>query len=110
MRAARLNSTRCVLSGLCPQLLDVTLRASQHSVDHQGVGVGADLGCDPGGQSHQGARQRLAETKSPLQARDGDLYSLPDPPPLFGWFGTQEDAYLGQSFSEFLAPVGQVPQ
>src|SRR5215208_6525734 len=42
------NATRCVLSGSCPQLLDVTLRASQHPVDHVRVGVGCYLGRDPG--------------------------------------------------------------
>src|SRR5215212_11347907 len=108
--ATNATSTRCVLSGSCPQFLDVTLRASQPPVDHQGVGVGADLGCDPCGQPHQGGRQRLAEAKYPLQARDGDLYSLPEPTPPLGWFGAQEDAYLGQSLPQFLAPVGQVPQ
>jgi hypothetical protein len=58
---------RCLLSGSCPKLFDVTLRASQYPVDHKGEGVGADLGCDPGGQPHQGGCQRLAEAKYPLQ-------------------------------------------
>src|SRR5688572_4620540 len=104
------RAPRCVLSGSCPQLLDVTLRASQNPVDHEGVGVGADLGCDPGCKPHQGGRQRLAEAEDPLQAGDCDLYSLPYPTPPLGWLGTQEDAYLSQSLPQFLAPVGQVSQ
>lgn len=92
-----------------PELLDAPLRTIQMPVNQQGVGVGADLRRDPGGQPYQGGRQRLPETKDSLQARKADLYSLPEPPPL-AWFGTQEDAYLGQSLPQFLVPVGQVAQ
>jgi hypothetical protein len=101
---------RCLLSGLCPKLLDVTLRASQLPVDYKGEGVGRYLGCDPGGQPYQSGRQRLTQAKYPLQAGDGDFYSLPEPTPSPGWLGTQEDAHLGQSLPQFLAPVGQVSQ
>ena len=34
----------CVVRFMPTELLDVTLRASQNPVDHEGVGVGADLG------------------------------------------------------------------
>src|SRR5215207_9709724 len=93
-----------------PQLLDATLRTIQMPVNQQGVGVGADLRRNPGGQPYQGGGQRLPETKDPLQARKADLYSLPEPTPPLGWLGTQEDAYLGQSLPQFLAVVGQVAQ
>src|SRR5215210_2914058 len=93
-----------------PQLLDATLRTIKMPVNQQGVGVGADLRRDPGGQPHEGLRQRLPQTKDSLQARKADLYSLSEPTPPLGWFGTQEDAYLGQSLPQFLAPVGQVAQ
>ena len=65
--------TRCVLSGSCPQLLDAPLRTSQRPVDREGVGVGCYFGRDPGSQSHEGGRERLAQAEYPLQAGDGDL-------------------------------------
>jgi hypothetical protein len=58
----------CVARFSCPQLLDAALRASQHPVDHKGVGVGVGcyLGRDPGGHSHQRGRQPLAQAEHPL--------------------------------------------
>src|SRR5829696_701284 len=52
-------STRCLLSGSSPQLLDATLRTIQVPVNQQSVGVGADLGRDPNCQSYQRGSQRL---------------------------------------------------
>jgi hypothetical protein len=92
-----------------PQLLDAPLRTSQHPVDREGVGVGRYLRRDPGGQPHEGGRQRLAEAEYPLQAGDGDLHSLPEPTPL-GWLRHQKDVHLGQGILQPLASVGQLPQ
>src|SRR5688572_8653587 len=66
-------STRCVLSGSCPQLLDAPLRTSQLSVYQKGVGVGRHLGCDPCGQSHQRGGQGLPEPEGPLETPEGNL-------------------------------------
>src|SRR4051812_31872338 len=102
--------TRCVLSGSCPQFLDAPLRTSQRPVDREGVGVGCYFGRDPGSQSHEGGRERLAQAEYPLQAGDGDLHSLPDPTPPRGWLRHQKDVHLGQGLLQPLASVGQIPQ
>jgi hypothetical protein len=52
---------RCVLSGSCPQLFDVTLRTIHHPVDQEGVGVGEDLRRYPGGQPHHHGEQLREE-------------------------------------------------
>jgi hypothetical protein len=49
-----------------PQLLDAPLRPSEQPVDVEGVGVRADLGRDPGNETHQRGRQRLAEPELAL--------------------------------------------
>ena len=72
-----------MLSGSSPQLLDLALRMPQHTVDVEGIGVGADLGCNSGGQAGEGGGQGLAQTEAPLEARKGNLDLLPYPtPPL----------------------------
>src|SRR5215203_184607 len=100
----------CVVRFSCPQLLDAPLRTSQRPVDRQGIGVGCYLGHDPGGQPHEGGRQRLAQAEYPLQAGDGDLHSLPESTPPLGWLRQQKDVHLGQGLLQPLASVGQVPQ
>src|SRR3712207_5097017 len=102
--------TRCLLSGSCPQLLDVTLRAPQHSVDQKSVGVGRYLRRDPGNQPDERGGQSLAQPEDPLEARKGDLYVLPHSTPPLGAFDRQKDANLDQGLSQFPAAVGQVPQ
>src|SRR5215216_542659 len=104
------RNSRCLLSGSSPQLLDVTLRTTQVSVNKVRVGVGADLRRDPGSQPNERGGQSPAQAKDPLQARDGDLYSLPDPTTPLGWLGYQKDVHLGQGLFQILAAVGQVPQ
>src|SRR5215218_850059 len=94
----------------CPQLLDVSLRAPRHPVDQKSVGVGADLGRYPGGQTGEGGGQGLSQTEDPLQARKGDFYVLPHSAPPLGSLGCQEDANLGQDLPQLLASVGQVCQ
>src|SRR5215212_10841687 len=101
---------RCVLSGSCPQLLDVPLRTIQKPVDQERVGVSCYLRRDPGSQPHQRGGQRLAQAEDPLEAGDGDLYVLPRPVPPFRALGSQEDADLRQGLSQIFASVGQVSQ
>ena len=84
--------------------------APQHPVDQEGVGVGANLGRDPGGQPYQSARQRLAQAKNPLEARKSDLYLLSGPVPPLGATGCQKNVYLGHGLPQLLAAVGQVSQ
>ena len=36
-----------------PQLLDLALRTTQHTVDEKTVGIGGDLGCDPGRKPYE---------------------------------------------------------
>src|SRR5918994_75876 len=94
----------------CPQLLDVALRAPQHPVDQESVGVGRYLGRYPGGKPHEGGGQSLAQTEDPLEARKSDLYVLPRSAPPLGSLGGQEDAYLGQGLPQILTSVGQISQ
>src|SRR5215204_5976504 len=101
---------RCVLSGSCPQLLDVPLRTIQKPVDQERVGVSCYLRRDPGSQPHQRGGQSLAQAEDPLEAGDGDLYVLPRPVPPFRALGSQEDADLRQGLSQIFASVGQVSQ
>src|SRR5215213_203843 len=101
---------RYLLSGSCPQLLDVTLRTIQVPVNKERVGVGADLRRDPGSQPNERGGQSLAQAKDPLEARDGDLYMLPHCAPPLGWLGGQEDANLGQGLPQLLASVGEISQ
>ena len=56
-RAAQLIlDSRCLLSGSCPQLLDLPLRTTQHPVDVKSVGVGRYLRRDAGGKPHHRGR------------------------------------------------------
>ncbi len=48
-----------------PQVLDPPLRLPQEPVDQEGIGVGGDLGRDPGRKPHEGLRQRLANPERP---------------------------------------------
>ncbi len=57
----------------CPQLLDVALRAPQHPVDQESVGVGRYLRRDPGSQPDERGGQSLAQTKDSLKTRKSDL-------------------------------------
>ena len=91
-----------------PQLLDVTLRTTQHPVDEKSVGVGADLRRYPGSQPNERGGQSLAQTEDSLEARKSDLYVLPHSVAPLGWLGGQKDADLGQGLSELLTSVGQV--
>src|SRR3712207_211118 len=94
----------------CPQLLDATLRTSQHPVDHKGVGVGCYLGRDPSSQPDERGSQSLVQPKDPLEARKSDLYLLSDPVAPLGPLGCHKDANLGQGIPQLLAAVGQVCQ
>ena len=73
------------------------------------VGIGADLRRDPARQPHQGRRQGLSEPEHPLEAREGDLYTLPLAA-LVGPLGHQGDPAFGQGVPQRFASVGQVPQ
>ena len=46
-------------------------------VDEKTVGIGGNLGCDPGRKPFYGGRQCLSEPKDSLETRQGDLYLLP---------------------------------
>src|SRR3712207_1560245 len=95
----------------CPQLLDATLRTIQHPVDHKGVSVGRDLGCDPGGQSYERGGQGLPQPEGPLEAGDGNLDLLPYPGPSgTGLVGNQHNPQLSQLILKVLASVGQIPK
>ncbi len=95
---------------LGPQLLDAALSTIQMPVNQQGVGVGADLRRDPGGQPHERGGQSLAQTKDPLEARKSDLYVLPRSAPPLRSLGGQKDANLGQGLPQIFASVGQISQ
>src|SRR5215211_3337920 len=98
----------CVVRFSCPQLLDVTLRSSQHPVDQKSVGVSTDLGRDPGSHAHQGRRKRLAEPKDPLEARKGNFDALPGAGPPLRRLGLKQNSHLSQGLLESLASVGQI--
>src|SRR5215217_7219410 len=89
-RGQTLVKPRCLLSGSCPQLLNLPLRTTQHPVDHESVGVGCYLGCDPGSQPNKRGGQSLAQAKDSLEARKSDLYVLPYSTPPLGWLGRQQ--------------------
>jgi hypothetical protein len=55
-------------------------------------------------------RQSLAQPEDPLQARERDLYLLPDSWPPVGPPAHQEDPAIGQLLLEPCAPVGEVPE
>src|SRR5215217_5503399 len=81
----------CLLSGSCPQLLDVTLRTIQVPVNKERVGVGADLRRDPGSQPNERLGQCSAETESSLEDRKTDLHLLPRSGTPLSPFGYQHD-------------------
>jgi hypothetical protein len=101
---------RCVLSGLCPEILDLALRTTQHPIYEKSVSVGRHLGRDPRGKPHQRGRKRLAQSEHPLEARQGNLDALPHSAAPLGALGSKNDAHFGQGFPQLLAPVGQVCQ
>src|SRR5215217_4593231 len=93
-----------------PQLLDLALRTTQHTVDEKTVGIGGDLGCDPGRKPYYGSRQCLPEPKDSLEARQGDLYLLPYSGTLLCRLAHQRDSHLDQLLSQPPAVVGEIPE
>src|SRR5215211_4557884 len=92
-----------------PQLLDPPLWPAEETVDVEAIGVGRYLRRDPRSEPHQRLGQGLPQPEDPLEARKADLYALPLAA-LLGPVAHQQDAALGQSILQLLAPVGQVPE
>src|SRR5215210_1231524 len=94
----------------CPQLLDLPLETTQQTVDQERVGVGCDLRRDPPRQSYEGRRQRFAQAKDSLEARESYLDALPYSGSTLCPLGSQEDACFGQLLAQILAAVSEVCQ
>ena len=92
-----------------PQLLNAALRTTQQTVDEETIGVGCHLRRDPGGEPHEGGRQRLLEVELALETRQRYLHLLPLAV-LSGAFGHQQDAGPCQGVFQRRAAVGQIPE
>src|SRR5215213_11828785 len=100
----------CVARISCLQLLDLPLETTQQTVDQERVSVGCDLRRDPPRQSYEGRRQRFAQAKDSLEARESYLDALPYSGSTLCPLGSQEDACFGQLLAQILAVVSEVCQ
>src|ERR671910_209971 len=92
-----------------PQLLDVSLRSAQQSVDVEAVGVGGHLRRYPGSEPSECLRQGSAKTESSLERRKADLHLLPHSRMPLRPFGYQHYAAVGEDLFEHLRAVGEIP-
>src|SRR5215207_126398 len=92
----------------CPQFLDVSLRSPQEAVDVAAVGVGGNLGHDPGRKPYERLRQRVVHPEDALEGREANLYLLPDRRPPLGPFAGQQHVTPCQRLSECTAAVGEI--
>src|SRR5215203_7222340 len=93
-----------------PKLLDPSLRTTQKPVDQKSVGVGRYLRRDSRRQASERGGQSFPEPEHTLEARQGDLYPLPDPALPFSPLGHQQYPDLGQKVLQRLASVGEVSE
>src|SRR5215217_6103690 len=92
----------------CPQFLDVSLRSPQEAVDVAAVGVGGNLGHDPGRKPYERLRQRVVHPEDALEGREANLYLLPERRPPLGPFAPQQHITPCQLLSECTAAVGEI--
>src|SRR5829696_9202329 len=101
------TSSRCLLSGSCPQLLDAALLPSQQPVDVEPIGVGCYLCHDPGRKPYQGLGKRAFDPEDPLENGERYLCLLPHSV-LAGALCNQRDSGASQRLTQLFASVGQV--
>jgi hypothetical protein len=94
----------------CPEFLDASLRPAQKPVDVAAVGVGCHLRRDPGDQTRERPGQRSAHAEPTLEGREAHLHLLAYRRPPVGLLGRQQDAGVGELFTQRPASVSQVSQ